>query len=697
MLRHLSARVLLTFVIAMMACAIVTQLSFTAWGSFLQLQTAGRTQAAAALSSNVFKAMHNLRAERSAASRAILAGNIADSNTTKYLREIQQAEIPALQSTIDLLPLMDFPEREALLSELKDRFETLKTQQADAWNEIVKPKATRRLALAEEFSSGGTSLLGVLEKISDRLAASIALADPTIDRLISIKQMAWLLRTAAGDASLIVSNAILAGRVTAEQEYRYIKLVGGIESAWAGLEAASSGPGLPEQLVTSLAGAKAAFFDPQYLGIRDRLIKTLLAGEKPEKTSGEWAPYSVEQMSTAVVVAENALDAAKQYASNSRIAAQHSLVGQIAFLVIAGLLALGSMWAVHNRVILPLQVIRNTMLEVAAGNLDVDAPFTDRRDEIGALAGALGTFRHNALEKNRIEDEQKLRRAQAAVRQQTIDQHITSFESRMHETLEAVREASRQMGKTSSSMWAISEHTNSQAQVTAHASCEALVNVQSVASASEQLTASITDISRQVTHAAEIANRTVDQARRTDDTVQGLAFTADRIGVVVGLINKIAAQTNLLALNATIEAARAGDAGKGFSIVASEVKSLATQTAAATEEISQQVAAVRQVAGEAMDAMKAIGSAIDEMSEVATVIAAAVEQQSAATQEIARNTQQAAVGTQEVSSSIADVSAGADKTGAAAQSVKAAAETVGSQSQLLHDQITEFLGNIRAA
>ena len=142
------------------------------------------------------------------------------------------------------------------------------------------------------------------------------------------------------------------------------------------------------------------------------------------------------------------------------------------------------------------------------------------------------------------------------------------------------------------------------------------MSVESVASASEELSASINDISQQAAHAAGIASRAVSQARETDGTVQGLAKSASRIGEVVGLLNTIAAQTNLLALNATIEAARAGEAGRGFAVVASEVKSLASQTARATEEISEQIADIQKVAGEAIDAIKGIGSIIGEVNEV---------------------------------------------------------------------------------
>ncbi|MED5575737.1 MAG: methyl-accepting chemotaxis protein [Pseudomonadota bacterium] len=100
----------------------------------------------------------------------------------------------------------------------------------------------------------------------------------------------------------------------------------------------------------------------------------------------------------------------------------------------------------------------------------------------------------------------------------------------------------------------------------------------------EELSAFISEVSRQVNQSTECAPGAVERVDRANKEVQGLASAADRIGEVVELITDIAAQTNLLALNATIKAARAGNASKGFAAVATEVKSLATQTAAATEQ-----------------------------------------------------------------------------------------------------------------
>jgi methyl-accepting chemotaxis protein len=515
--------------------------------------------------------------------------------------------------------------------------------------------------------------------------------------LLAIKQIAWLLRNTAGEASLLVSNGLAAGRATPETHLKYVKFVGGTEIAWDALESTTSGMQLPPALSAAMDATKKAYFEPDYLALRDRLLATLIAGEKPELTANQWSPITVGRLASAVKVAEGALEAAKDHTAVQHSAVLHSLVLQLVLLGSALVLTFGAMTAVNRRVIKPLHNMRDAMLKVASGDLTVNTGYQARQDEIGALSGALETFKQQANDKLKIEAQERERNAGAAARQQAIEAYVAEFESMVRQSLQQLGEASGQMRTTSSGLTAVSRQTNERVQVAEKASGEASKSVESVASASEQLSASINDISQQAAHAAGIASRAVGQARETDGTVQGLAKSAGRIGEVVGLINTIAAQTNLLALNATIEAARAGEAGRGFAVVASEVKSLASQTAKATEDISEQIADIQKVAGEAIDAIKGIGSIIGEVNEVATAIAAAVQEQGAATQEITRSTQFAARGTKNVSDNITGVKADADAAAAAAEDVKHASETLETQSQQLGSQVTQFLGKIRAA
>jgi methyl-accepting chemotaxis protein len=246
-------------------------------------------------------------------------------------------------------------------------------------------------------------------------------------------------------------------------------------------------------------------------------------------------------------------------------------------------------------------------------------------------------------------------------------------------------------------MSGVATENTTRAKAVASGTHDAATNVQTVAAAARQLSASVAEIGRQVGQSAVIAEKAVHEAQGTNAEILSLAEMAQRIGDIVKLINNIAAQTNLLALNATIEAARAGDAGRGFAVVAAEVKSLANQTSSATEEIAAQIAGIQQATQKSVESIEAIGKTIGDISHVTTTIASAIEQQGAATREITRSVQQAAAGTEGVSTNVAGVTEAASATGSAASQVEAAAATLSLQSQQLREQVDAFLTEVRAA
>jgi methyl-accepting chemotaxis protein len=697
MSNRLTVSALLKAVILTTALCVIAAVLLSAWSSWERLQTTNRMAVVADTSANLFKAMHNLRTDRPYTGRAINADQPMDADSEKYLRALRDDQMPALARALELLPAAEFAQKQTLVPELDRLNKLLIAQQTEFWVEVTKPKASRRLALAKEYSDSTVALLETLDKVSAALAASVNHLDATFDQLLAIKQIAWLLRNTAGEASVTVSNGLNTGKLSPELHLYYTKNIGGIDAIWNALQLTASRMQLPPPLTAAMATAKTAYFDQEYLKLRDSLAATLAAGGKPDITANQWSPITVPRMGTAVKVAEAALDAAKEHSAAQHSAALSSLVLQLGLLALAVALTFGAMMMVGRRVIKPLHTIRDAMLKVAGGDLAVETGYGERQDEIGALAGALETFKHQAEDKLKIEAQERERNAGSVARQQAVDSYVAEFEGAVRQTLQQLGDASGQMRKTSTGLSTVSRQTNERVEVAQKASGDASMSVESVASAAEQLSASINDISQQASHAAGIASRAVNQARETDGTVQGLAKSAGRIGEVVGLINTIAAQTNLLALNATIEAARAGEAGRGFAVVASEVKSLASQTAKATEEISEQIADIQKVAGEAIDAIKGIGGIIGEVNEVATAIAAAVQEQGAATQEITRSTQYAAQGTKNVSENITGVKTDADAAAAAAEHVKDASQTLENQSQHLGNQVTEFLDKIRAA
>ncbi len=407
---------------------------------------------------------------------------------------------------------------------------------------------------------------------------------------------------------------------------------------------------------------------------------------------------------------------------------------------LAGIIA----FFISRSIVNPVTAMTDAMGELADGNLEIDIPAQDRSDELGHMAAAVQVFKDNAIEKIRLEEEERkataererleaeraseerrreeearqaeeesrtrqqkreederareqAEAAERAARQQRVDSLTTGFEDSVAGILEAVSSSAQGMEHTATSMSGVAQQTQDESASVASAAEQATANVQTVAAATEELASSVSEINRQVSQSAEIAQSAVLEANQTNETINELSGSAQKVGEVVDLINDIAEQTNLLALNATIEAARAGDAGKGFAVVASEVKSLATQTAKATEEISGQIAAIQGTTDNAVKAISSIGKTINEISEITTAIASAVEEQGAATGEISRNVQEAAVGTQSVSQSIVKVRGASEETGQASGQVVGAAKELAEKFGQLKGEVETFLTDIKAA
>ncbi len=345
----------------------------------------------------------------------------------------------------------------------------------------------------------------------------------------------------------------------------------------------------------------------------------------------------------------------------------------------------------------PLMGLTGATTDLAAGNIELEIPATERKDEIGDLARAVLVFKQNAVEKRRLEAQEAEDRAAKEQRAKAVEAMIQDFEAASNEALQNVLDAASSLQDTSSTMASAAETTNQQSEAVRTGAESAAENVQTVATATEELSTSIGEISEQVAQSNTVAEQAVEESRKTRETMQGLAKSAETIGDVVNLIQEIAAQTNLLALNATIEAARAGEAGKGFAVVASEVKQLANQTSQATDQIAQQIASIQSTATSAVDAITKVDTVIDQISGYSAAVASAVEEQSAATRHIADNVQQAASGTNTVTESIGGLNEAANKSAQAAQQVRQLSGNLSEEAERLKEVAHTFLQDVRSA
>ena len=257
---------------------------------------------------------------------------------------------------------------------------------------------------------------------------------------------------------------------------------------------------------------------------------------------------------------------------------------------------------VGGSIIRPAAGARRSAQRVSRGDAAAEAARCSHlyHHEIAAIAKALELFGDGAIGGRAPSVAQDNDRGATAMRTTRMEARFAELEAAVREALGSLRHAANAMPATARGTATTAGQSN--APVGAAAAPRTSVPVQTMAPASEGLGALIAGISRQVqvttqVTTSHIARAAIDEAGASDTTIQEIADDADRISLVVDMLQSMATQTNLMALNATIEAARTGEAGRGFAVAASDVRSLARQTEQATEEVRTETNGV--TAGEA--------------------------------------------------------------------------------------------------
>ena len=365
------------------------------------------------------------------------------------------------------------------------------------------------------------------------------------------------------------------------------------------------------------------------------------------------------------------------------------------FIIVAGITFI--LDYVLAKMMRPLEQLTGAMEQMARGDLEIVVPEVHQDGEIREISVALRELRDRLAERASLMQQVESAREGSRERQTRIDALITGFRLTVSEALGSVSAQSEQMSAAANRLTLIAHGSASKAADATGSTGEASNNVLTVARASEELTASIREIERQVGKTRGIVNEAANTTAATTRTIDGLAAKAHEIGEIIGLIQAVAAQTNLLALNATIEAARAGEAGRGFAVVAQEVKSLASQTAKATDRVAEHVASIQGATKAAVEAIASIAATMQEAEGFTAGIAVAVEEQASATKEISRSAADAAHDTRLAAESMSGVRESVGETDQAAAKVQQSATEVANRARQLNVTVDSFLKSVANA
>jgi methyl-accepting chemotaxis protein len=699
-MRHIysSVQFHLIALFALMAAALVASCGLAMRSAWHQRETAQRRVEVGNITRHLFLAMQTMRVERGTVSAALVESEPVDATAWREIRDLRAKSTPALLEAMNELSRLNFADRASWLEKLRGKADSLQSVRNSVDSMLQKPHPGRNAELNTQWVSAVGSLVDDMDAVANRLSSEVRLNDPFFDQMMTVKQLAWSVRSDAGVERLMLGDAIASGAKVSDDWRRGVNdLQARVGVTWRALVNFVDDPKTPQAILQAIATAKEAYFN-RYKHDRDEIYKALTAGERSPMSSRAWVEDTNPALESLVAVANTAVDLAQAGAEEMSADAKEHFLYQTLLVILSVVISGLALSAIRKKVIRPIALLTGAMQELAAGNTSVEIPNADLRGELGAMAHAVTVFKQAAIDNAQLRAEQDRMAAKVSAEKRAAAESLAkAFDAKIGILVQMLRTASSEMETTARSMVKIAEQADRISTQTTTFAEHTSDNVRQIAVATDQLAGAALEIGSRASSSAGLVEKAVQDTRRTDGVVRLLSERSERIEQIVKLISDIAAQTNLLALNATIEAARAGEAGRGFAVVASEVKMLAAQTAKATEEISTQVVQSQEAARDVVEAIKEIGRTVEQLHLIASAIASATDEQRAAAQEIARSTAEAARGTQEVTSNIVQVRQAAASTGSASSQVLAAAATLVHSSSELGREVDEFLAGLAAS
>ncbi len=368
------------------------------------------------------------------------------------------------------------------------------------------------------------------------------------------------------------------------------------------------------------------------------------------------------------------------------------------FTVVAVLLGIVCTLVIRSTCVKPLVDLVGSVRALAAGNLAAAIGHIPRNDEIGEVARALDSLKQAAL------NAQAAQHRAAAFTAAAIDDRRRVVHASADATEKALGELARSVGRTmerlsgaADELSGIAGQTSGRAADVVARSVDGRVRAEQVSAEAGRLAERIGDLEDRIANAAAgTAQATID-AQETESSVRSLAGAADGVDAASRLIAEVAQRTKLLAINAAMEAARSGMAGRGFTVVATEVKALAVQTAAATEQITKQVQVMRLAVGSSAGRIDDIRKTVASINQLTLDVADTFREQHAFMQDFVVAAAESASKAGVIANAMQAVLHNTAEVVRSADDLRQVAAEVSSQGNSLDVELCRVVGQLRAA